>query len=79
MVTLSGAGHRLRASFSNARHHCMYDARSLKKALTSHGFTDVRECKIGHSGISQFDEVEDPDRFIDVPSDNPELAFHCVG
>lgn len=73
-----GVRARLRSSMSNARHQWMYDELSLEKILLGHGFSEVRRCAFGDSGLNYFGEVENTNRFVDEPSGEPELAFHCI-
>ena len=55
----------MREVFGNSRHLWMWDERSLTKALSEAGFTDIRRCQFGDCSDPVFQSVEEMGRFVD--------------
>lgn len=49
----------------NSNHLWMWDETSLAMELAKQGFTMIRRCNLGDSGIAMFDAVEKSSRFYD--------------
>lgn len=55
-----------------SRHHLwMWDEKSMRERLRSHGFKDIRRAAFGDAEDKRFEEVEDLERF------NSALAMQC--
>lgn len=54
---------RLRDALGNADHQWMWDYESLSAALQDAGFVEIRRATLGDSGIADFTDVEDADRW----------------
>jgi hypothetical protein len=55
----------------NSQHLWMWDYKSLAQELGAAGFQDVRRAELGDSGIAEFSEIEDPQRWQN------ELGIQC--
>ena len=53
----------LHSWLATSRHLWMWDYASLRRALITHGFDNVRRCQFGDSSDSMFALVEDRGRF----------------
>lgn len=58
-----GVRQRFIYAFGNSQHQWMWDHDSLAELLRREGFTDVRRAVVGDSAISDFDDVEQPERW----------------
>jgi SAM-dependent methyltransferase len=58
-------GGRLRAAFGNSAHLWMWDEPSMRAALTSANFSDIRRARFGDSADLAFSKVETQGRFVD--------------
>jgi predicted SAM-dependent methyltransferase len=63
------------ATFGGNRHRWMWDEASMKAALTSAAFTNIRRCEFGDSVDARFSAVEDKERFYF--GGIPEIAIEC--
>jgi hypothetical protein len=57
---VSGAAHRL---LNTSKHLWMWDAASMRNALSEHGFTAIRRCTFGDCEDQMFSLVEEAGRF----------------
>jgi hypothetical protein len=65
VVVEHGRWPTIREVVGNSRHLWMWDERSLTKALSEVGFTDIRRCQFGDCSDPMFQRVEEMGRFID--------------
>lgn len=61
----------------NSNHLWMWDETSLSMELTNQGFTMIRRCNLGDSGIAMFDAVEKSSRFYDLDLGIRECAMEA--
>lgn len=66
----------LRAAFGNSRHQWMWDEASLREALVSAGFVNIRRVQFGDWSDQMFALVERADRLVD--DGMAELAFEAT-
>lgn len=64
-----------RDAFGNSNHLWMWDEVSITEELKVAGFTQIRRCNKGDSGLPMFDAVEDCARFYDSRFDIRECAI----
>jgi hypothetical protein len=83
-TTVLGKEHRaasvsgvLREIIGNSDHLWMWDETSITEELKKAGFTCVRRCSCGDSGIPMFDAVEVPWRFYDTNLKIQECAMEA--
>lgn len=67
----------LRDMIGNSDHLWMWDEMSITKELKRQGFTFIRRCYFGNSGISMFNSVEEPSRFYDADLGIQECAIEA--
>jgi hypothetical protein len=67
----------LRDIFGNSGHLWMWDEASIKEELKKVGFTRIRRCNFGDSGIPMFDLVEVASRFYDTGLNIRECAMEA--
>ena len=53
----------IRSWLGGSAHYWMWDYRGIAKELADAGFEKIRRVRLGDSGISAFDDVEDPSRW----------------
>ncbi|PSB59031.1 class I SAM-dependent methyltransferase [Chamaesiphon polymorphus] len=77
-VTWMGIEHRqrdlrgfLKEWLGGSQHLWMWDYKSLARELSAAGFQDIRRAELGDSGIAEFSELEDPQRWQN------ELGIQC--
>jgi hypothetical protein len=73
----AGLSARLREALGNSAHLWMWDEPSIAGELAAAGFTAIRRCEIGDSGLPIFDAVEDAARFHDPDLDIRECAMEA--
>ena len=61
----------LKSWLSGSHHLWMWDYKSLSRELSNVGFVDIRRARFGDSGIAEFAELENPERWQD------ELGIQC--
>jgi SAM-dependent methyltransferase len=61
----------LKTWLSGSHHLWMWDYKSLSRELTQAGFTDIRRARLGDSGITEFTDLENPERWQN------ELGIQC--
>lgn len=61
----------LKEWLGNSQHLWMWDYKSLGRELSAVGFEDIRRAEFGDSGIAEFSELEDPQRWQN------ELGIQC--
>jgi predicted SAM-dependent methyltransferase len=61
----------LKSWLSGSHHLWMWDYKSLSRELSQVGFEDVRRARLGDSGITEFTDLEDPERWQN------ELGIQC--
>ena len=66
-----GIAGALREHFGNSHHLWMWDYKSLSRELSAAGFEEIRRAQFGDSGISEFSELEDTQRWQN------ELGIQC--
>ena len=83
-ATILGKEHRpkgllgvLRSGIGNSDHLWMWDETSMIEELKRAGFSQIRRCEIGDSGIPMFDAVEERARFYDTERNIRECAIEA--
>jgi hypothetical protein len=74
---LTGLLGMLRESIGNSSHLWMWDEKSITEELKRAGFTQIRRCDKGDSGLSMFDAVEELSRFYDTRLNIRECAMEA--
>jgi hypothetical protein len=67
----------VRSAIGNSEHLWMWDEASMSEELERAGFSQIRRCEIGDSGIAMFDVVEDRARFYDPDLNIRECAIEA--
>ena len=67
----------LRDIIGNSGHLWMWDETSITEELKRVGFTRIRRCNCGDSGIPMFDVVEEASRFYDTDLNIQECAMEA--
>lgn len=67
----------LREFLGNSDHLWMWDESSIAEELRSAGFTQIRRCEMGDSGLRIFDMVEQSSRFYDTTLGIRECAMEA--
>ncbi len=73
----TGLSSILREIIGNSDHLWMWDETSVTEELKRVGFTRIRRCDNGNSGIPAFDAVEEPSRFYDTQLNIRECAMEA--
>jgi hypothetical protein len=73
----TGAIGIVRQFLGNSDHLWMWDESSITQELSRAGFTDIRRCDIGDSGIKIFEQVECKGRFYDIDLGIRECAMEA--
>ena len=74
---LTGLSGILRDIIGNSGHLWMWDETSITEELKRVGFTRIRRCNCGDSGIPMFDAVEEASRFYDTSLNLQECAMEA--
>ena len=72
-----GLVNTVRSALGNQHHLWMWDERSMRQALQTAGFVNIRRCRIGDAADPDFATVESADRFHDMSWDIVELAIEA--